>query len=148
MLLFLQVTIQTKFTLNMELYVRYCLFHIYNYMGTSEIYILMCFIWRIIIKHPNIKFTFQTHVGLWHLQIFKEMTIKVKKTISWKFIYIFCEFWQTNLPIFSIFGGFFLYFQNSWIVTHEHKSRSPSNVDYFWGKFCSYLKSINMLGLI
>ena len=25
----------TKFTLNMELNLRYCLFHIYNYMGTS-----------------------------------------------------------------------------------------------------------------
>ena len=66
----------TKFTLNMELNVRYCLFHIYNYMGTSEIYILMCFIWRIIIKHQNIKFTFQTHVGLWHLQIFMENDYK------------------------------------------------------------------------
>ena len=48
----------------MELNVRYWLFHIYNYMGTSEIYILMCFILRLIIKHQNIKFTFQTHVGL------------------------------------------------------------------------------------
>ena len=49
---------------------------------------------------------------------------------------------------FFYFFGFFLYIQNSWIVTHEHKSRSPSNLDHFWGKFCPLLKTINIQGFI
>ena len=77
-----------------------------------------------------------------------KMNIKDKKTISWKFIYIFCQFWQTNLSISAFFFWFFFNIHVSWIVTHEHKSRSPSNLDHFWGKFCPLLKTINIQGFI
>ena len=80
-----------------------------------------------------------------------KMSIKVKKIISWKFIYIFLNvgklFWHFYF-IFLSLTWFFLNIESSWIVTHEHKSRSPCYLLYFKENFGSLLQTIYMKGLI